>query len=240
MKRIRKLSLLIAFTFMIIFKGYAHSYWLELKGSGKVNEPVTVYLYFGEFEKGLRENKPYFLKNMETFSAWYIDAGGVKKDLMLVKDSNCYKATFIPDMNGTYTVMMKEDTRAVQDWKQHGLGIVRPIENVKAVYVAGKVKAKQIALFRESKVDIIQSGNNRFQLLINSAAVPNTAIAVTTQDGKQLKITTDATAVFSLPDNPGMILVDIDYKETKAGEYNGKPYEAVRYKYALTFYNKNK
>ncbi|PTS93136.1 hypothetical protein DBR27_18840 [Flavobacterium sp. HMWF030] len=88
----------------------------------------------------MRENKEHFLKNMELFTVYYLDSKGVKRDLILQKDSNCYKASFVSTSDGIYTIMMKENSRAVQDWTKHAVGIIRPFENLKVNYNVGKVK----------------------------------------------------------------------------------------------------
>lgn len=227
----------------------AHSYWLEVKGSGKANETVTVMLYFGEFEKGLRENKPYMLNNMKTFSAWLVDASGKRQELTLRADTNCYKAVFTPSAEGVYTVCMKEDERGVQDWTKHGLGIVRPIEYVKAVYAVGATsKDKLLSSASMLPIDLVYTGDANcneksnektfcWKLLRDGKPLANTALTLTDAAGKQEKYSTNAAGVLTIShDKGGMRLVDVDVRDTGTGEFNGKKYEQVRLKYALTVY----
>lgn len=227
----------------------AHSYWIEVQGSGKLNESATVRLYFGEFEKGLRENKSYMLNNMKTFSAWLVDASGKRQELQLQADTNCYKAVFTPGAEGIYTVCMKEDGRGVQDWTKHGLGIVRPIEYVKAVYAVGAAsKEKMLSGASMLPIDLVQTDDAAcnakpheklfcWKLLRDGKPLANTALTLTDAAGKQEKYTTNAQGVLTIPhDKGGVRLVDVDVRDTGAGEFNGKKYEQVRLKYALTVY----
>lgn len=236
MKNLLKSTVLLAMTLFLFSQNcFAHSYWLEVKGNGKVNDTATVYLYFGEFEKGLRENKEHFLKNMESFTAYYLDSKGLKQDLILQKDSNCFKASFVPTSNGIYTIMMKENSRAVQDWTKHGLGIIRPFENLKVNYNVGKVKNSQLANFETSKIDIIVKKEN-CQLILDNKEFANKSISITNDKGKSEKVKTDENGFFTIPNSKGMFIIDVDYKDGIKGEYNSKLFDNSRYKYALTLY----
>ncbi len=92
----------------------AHSYWLELKGSGKVGEPITVQCYFGELENGLRE-KADKLAGIKAFTASVLLPDGTTEPLTLSPADNCYQAQFTPRQAGTHQVLLVNDTRAVQD-----------------------------------------------------------------------------------------------------------------------------
>lgn len=228
-KKVIALSIVMCSTYTVM----AHSYWLEVKGSGKVNDTVTVSLFFGEFENKLKENKSYFLKNMETFTVWNKDENGVKIDLKLQKDTNCFKAFFVPNSKGIYTVFFKEDSRAVQDWTKHGLGIIRPFENLKALYKVGKTKNNNLTSFIESKIDIMPY-KSEYQLLLNNTPFANKEISITTDKAVVFKIKTDNNGIFVLPKAKGMLLIDVDYKDNQKGVFDGKEFESSRYKYALT------
>lgn len=235
MKKLTKKIIILCTILGFCLNANAHSYWLEVKGNGKVNDTATVYLYFGEFEKGLRENKEHFFKNMESFTGYYLDSKGVKQDLILQKDSNCYKASFVPTSDGIYTIMMKENSRAVQDWTKHGVGIIRPFENLKVNYNVEKVKNSQLANFETSKIDIIVKKEN-YQLVLDNKEFANKSISIINDKGKSEEIKTDKNGFFTIPNSKGMFIIDVDYKDGIKGEYNSKPFDNSRYKYALTLY----
>lgn len=132
MTRILSLSLLLLFPLLT----QAHSYWLELKGSGKVGEPMMVQCYFGELENGLRE-KGSALNGIKLFTASVLLPDGTTEPLSLSFAENCYQAQFTPNQAGTYQVLLVNDTRAVQDWTKHNLGIVRPREYLRAICQVG-------------------------------------------------------------------------------------------------------
>jgi hypothetical protein len=73
----------------------SHSYWLELKGAGKVGEPMTVQCYFGELENGLREKGPV-LNGIKAFTASVLLPDGTTEPLALMPAENCYQAQFTP------------------------------------------------------------------------------------------------------------------------------------------------
>ena len=215
----------------------AHSYWLELKGSGKVGEPITVQCYFGELENGLRE-KANKLGDIKAFTASVMLPDGSTQPLILAPAENCYQAQFTPGQAGTYQVLLVNDTRAVQDWTSHKMGIVRPREYLRAVCQVGggSPSAKPVYYLDVTPQMGLTSGKPATLLVTkDGAAYANAPVKLTTPDGKQTKQTADANGRLTLtPTGAGQYVVDVDFMDKTPGQYQGKDYQAVRNKTALT------
>ncbi|ADB42740.1 DUF4198 domain-containing protein [Spirosoma linguale] len=215
----------------------AHSYWLELKGSGKVGELMTVQCYFGELENGLRE-KADKLAGIKAFTASVLLPDGSTQPLTLAPVENCYQAPFTPGMAGTYQVLLVNDTRAVQDWTSHKMGIVRPREYLRAVCQVGggSLSAKPVYYLDVTPQTRLAAGQPATLLVTkDGAAYANAPLKLTTPDGKQTKQTTDANGRLTLtPTGAGQYVVDVDFMDKIPGQYQGKAYQAVRNKTALT------
>lgn len=215
----------------------AHSYWLELKGSGKVGEPLTVQCYFGELENGLRE-KAEKLGGIKAFTASVLLPDGSTQPLTLSPAENCYQAQFTPNKAGTYQVLLVNDTRAVQDWTSHKLGIVRPREYLRAICQigGGSLSAKPIHYLDVTPETGFALGKPATLLVTkDGAAYANAPLKLTTPDGKQIKQITDANGRLTLtPTGAGQYVVDVDFMDKTPGQYQDKNYQAVRNKTALT------
>ena len=215
----------------------AHSYWLELKGSGKVGEPITVQCYFGELENGLRE-KADKLAGIKAFTASVLLPDGTTEPLTLSPADNCYQAQFTPKQAGTYQVLLVNDTRAVQDWTKHNLGIVRPREYLRAICQigGGTLSAKPIHYLDVTPDGSLEAGQP-IKLIVSKDAAPyaSALVKITTPDGKQTKQTADVNGTLvSSPTVAGQYVVDVDFMDKRPGQYQGKEYQAVRNKVALT------
>lgn len=212
----------------------AHGYWLELVGNGKPGSEVTVKIFFGEYENNLREQGDR-LKGMKDFRAYVIDPAGQQQAITLVQTQTCWEGRFTPAKAGQYQIFGVNDTRDVQDWTSHGLGIVRPIEYLRADYVAGNAKN---ATAPQTDIDVVtRSSDGQMVLTAFSKKQPlvKTKLTVLNPQGWEKTLTTaaDGTARFT-PSGPGMYIVEAEQIDKTPGQYKGKEYPATRMKYALT------
>lgn len=231
----RTLSIVLLLLFPLLTE--AHSYWLELKGSGKVGEPMMVQCYFGELENGLRE-KADKLAGIKAFTASLLLPDGTTESLTLSPAENCYQAQFTPKQTGTYQVLLVNDTRAVQDLTKYNLGIVRPREYLRAICQVGggALSAKPVHFLDVTPDGSLKAGQPT-KLMVSKDAAPygNALVKLTTPDGRQTKQSADASGLLVLtPTVAGQYVVDVDFVDKTPGKYQGKDYEAVRNKTALT------
>jgi len=213
---------------------FAHGYWLELSGNGKPGTEVTVKIFFGEYENNLRE-KGASLGGMKDFRAYYLDASGGQQPLTLTQTETCWEGKFTPAKLGRYQVVATNDTRDVQDWTKYGMGVVRPIEYLRADYMAGNAPDVTAPL---TDLDVMARQSDG-QLLLTAftkkVPVAKTKLTVLNPQGWEKTLTTgpDGTARFT-PSGPGLYIVEAEQVDKIPGQYRDKAYAAVRSKYALT------
>lgn len=215
----------------------AHSYWLEIKGSGRVAEPLTVQCFFGELENGLRE-KADKLSGMKAFTAWVLLPGGKTEPLVLMPAENCYQAQFTPKQAGTYQVLVSNETRPVQDLTKYNLGIVRPREYLRAIVQVG---SGSLSAKPTHYLDILPLDkpvvNKPLILLVtkDGTAYANAPVKLTGPDGKQTKLMADdrGRLILGTP-LAGQYVMDVDFMDKTPGQFDGKEYQAIRNKMALT------
>ena len=212
----------------------AHGYWLDVKGPGKVGQPVRVQLCFGEIDDRSvrhRETGPE-LAQTGTFRVYVLDAQGHRTDLPLRALRDCWETTFTPQSPGTYQLLATTDALPVVDRSASGGESVRPIEYLCAAYVAGAGSAPpsprqfldivaapqgqltRVAVFREGKP--VASG---------------TSLRVFNPENWEKTLTTDAqgTAAFR-PTMPGLYIIRQDWFDPTPGTYQGVAYQRVRHR----------
>lgn len=228
------LKLIIAI--LLPFTTLGHGYWIELQGSHKVNEPVTIRLYFGEYSIGERLSDN-FLDRMKDIKV-YIQHNGTKEDVTMTQQKDYWEGTYTPQNEGSYEIIGINDERDVQDWTQHGLGIVRPIQYLKAIYQAGP---QQSVLKASSFLDVIVSGKDGryfIKLYKNSQVNASAKLTVTHPNGEETSLETDeeGNAVFTAT-TPGLYLIGAEWIDPVPGKFKGKDYKTVRHKLDYSLYH---
>nr|WP_293834308.1 DUF4198 domain-containing protein [uncultured Arsenicibacter sp.] len=163
---------------------------------------------------------------------------GTTEPLTLSPADNCYQAQFIPRRAGTYQALLVNDTRAVQDWTKHNLGIVRPREYLRAICQigGGMLSAKPVFYLDITPQSKPVAGKAATVLITkDGAAYANAPVKLTMPDGKQSKLTADANGLLTLTSTgAGQYVLDVDFMDKTPGKYQDKDYQAIRNKMALT------
>jgi hypothetical protein len=221
---------IILFALLLMpFLSEAHGYWLEVKGSGKVGEPAKIQIFYGEYvNQGRMKGK--FLDKMNEIKIFVIDEVGNRIDIPTVQTETHWEGIFTPNTEGYYQVMGVNETREVQDWAKHNLGIVRPMQYLRTNYVVGKVSttAKPGNYF-----DIIaseaESGIN-LSAFKNNIPADKAKLTIISPDGwEKIKITSERGRASFVPLTKGLYLIEAEWIDKTPGTYKDKPYESVRY-----------
>ncbi|MDZ7933551.1 MAG: DUF4198 domain-containing protein [Emticicia sp.] len=227
MKNLRIITVLIFLPFLSI----AHGYWLETKGSGKVGEPVKVLLYYGEYASEIRE-KGNKLDKMADILVSVIDPKGEKMAIKMTQTETHWEGDFTPTEEGNYQIIGVNDTREVQDWHKHKLGITRPVQFVRTNYLAGNAE------FSSSKstqfLDLIANKQGEFIAFTafkDNVPLTKTSIKIINPHSwEKTKISNERGKITFLPTVKGMYLVEVEWIDKTPGVFKGKPYETIRYK----------
>ncbi|WP_316734629.1 hypothetical protein [Pedobacter aquatilis] len=217
------------------FLANAAAYWMEIKGTNKINEQVTVRVIYGNIDDaGIRhrhKGKELDLAGDFRFSILY--PNGKNEKLKLVKKEDCWEAYFTPNQNGSYRIFGINDTHPVVDRSATGGENVLPIDYLCGAYQIGddsnlKQKPQQF-------LDIISVRNDNkisFTAFRNGTAEnQGTKIRVFNPENWERELVLDKNGAASfLGNKDGMYNIRLDWVENKAGNYLGVNYKSIRHR----------
>lgn len=232
MKRLT-LYLLLLFT-SLPFISQASAYWMDVKGSGKLNQPVSIKIYYGNIEEsGIR--KPLAgteLMLTGEFRISIVDGKGERKSIPIALKGDCWEGTFTPRQKGVYQILGINDTHPVVDRSKTGGKNVLPIDYLCAAYhvedTGGVLKPVQfldIIIARKNKLVLVKAFNNGVK------APDGTKIRVFNPENweKELSIDENGEAVF-LPTMKGLYIIREDWTDPTPGTYKGISYTSIRHR----------
>jgi uncharacterized GH25 family protein len=233
-----KKSIVLLAMIILPFLANAHIYWVEVTGSGKLNAPARVQIYFGEFEHDMRE-KGNKLASMKDFKAFVVAPNGEKIDVSLTQTETCWEGTFTPNQKGIYQIYAVNDTRGVVDWTKYGMGIVKPNEFQRAIYQVenGSEIAKKPVSYLDAQITSINEAVT-VQIFKVALPYPKAKVKVTNPQGWEKALVANEQGIITFkPDIKGLYLIETDFMDKTSGKYQEKDYEAVRNKFSITLNN---
>lgn len=217
----------------------AHGYWLHISGDNQANSEVTVRMFFGDYPAGatLSGNA---LNKMRDIKVYVHSPTNNKLAIKMNQLEGYWEGSFTPTEDGTYIITGINDTREVQDWTQHHLGIVRPVQYLKAYYTIGKKASEKstpflldIAIDKRSDKKIIltvlKEGSPLADQIVDLSAYGTDVQSVTTDKNGKAKIELSTNARY---------IISADWIDTTPGTFEGKAYETVRHRLDVTYNNK--
>ena len=148
----------VVLLFLSIAAG-AHGYWIEVEGKHQTQEATIIRLYYGDYAMGEKLSGAT-LDKMKDIKVTVLAPGGYKEEVAMTQKADYWEGYFIPKVFGRYVVIGVNDTRDVQDWTKHNLGITRPVQYLKTTYDVGKtVTETPSPLFLDVRVDAKKKGS---------------------------------------------------------------------------------
>lgn len=212
----------------------AHGYWLEVVGSGKVNEAAKIQIFFGEFENQKRETGK-LLDKMSEIKIYVLDAQGNKIEVPMTQTNTHWEGFFTPENDGLFQIIGINDTREVQDFTKHNLGIVRPVQYLRTIYQVGEgVSEQSVANLIDALVK--QVGDNiMISTWKENQPFAKTKVRIINPEGwAKEKITNENGKTQTKSNMKGLYLVELEYIDKTAGSFKGKDYQTVRYRCETT------
>ncbi len=205
----------------------AHYIWIERSAN-------TARLYFGEVAE-VREQSPGRMDDIRAPKAWAVGAavpssGGADHALNVERTQHHFTLT------GALTpqLIARETLYPVKDWSANGLGIVKPMYYARNSNWPLK---RAIATASELPLDIqpVPGSADAFQVLFNGKPLANTKLVVYAPNDWQQDHKTDDTGRvrLALPWH-GQYVLEAIYKESQAGEFEGKAFDSIRHRATLT------
>lgn len=228
----------IIFSLLILFflpkTTKAAAYWLEVKGNGKLNNPVKIEVCYGNIDAyNIRHRDTGAeLKLTGEFKFILLSPGGKKTTLPLSQQADCWSAEFTPAEKGTYQILGINDTHPVVDRSKSGGINVKPVDYLSADYnVEGSTLRSTPAQFlditikREGKLVTVTAFNN------GAAAAKGTKLRVFNPENWEKELTLDEKSqAFFKTTMPGLYIIREDWDDASAGTYKGVAYTSVRHR----------
>lgn len=211
----------------------AHSYWIDFVGQPQKNVPLEIRLYYGEYaEKKMEAGRP--LDKMKDIRLWAVTPSGDSISISTQQTEAYWLAYFTPETDGEYQILGINDTRGVQNWKAHNLGIVLPKQYLRKNFTVGEVQTASAKLLYLD-TDVIQKGDvYQLQLFKDGKPFRSHKITIINPDGWTKQKTTDRMGICSFEANtPGMYLIETEWLDESPGVYKEIAYERVRHTFNI-------
>lgn len=241
---LRKTIYTFIFSVIIPFVANASAYWMEIKGSGKINQEVVVELIYGNIDDfGIRHRQQGLeLKLAGDFSFDLITPAGEKIAMKMTPKTDCWSFSFNPKTKGVYRIIGINDKHPVVDRSKIGGENVLPIDYLCAQYVTGE---EESVLLPQQFLDITskKEGNLiRINAYVDKSSTKSgTKLRVFNPQNweKEIVLNDKGEALF-MPTIGGMYVVRQDFVEKKAGSYKDVKYSSIRYRcnYCIFFAQK--
>ena len=228
----KKLFITIVGMFFFTVSTYAHYLWIETNSIGIINEEQEIRVYYGEYTYGaIEEVKSAAFLKVQDFNLWVVDPLGNKTALKTVAEENFYKATFKPQLKGTYTVYLNNDKIDVIDYTQYDFGIFKTHYHSVAKIVVGNQKSETLASNTNGiSIKDISENNNEItlQVLFKNKILPKNEVTIYVSDlwSKTLETDDNGIVTFKLPWNTKYI-IETTHKEEVPGIYKNENYQFI-------------
>lgn len=218
---------------LLPFLSSAHGYWMDIQGSGKINQPVHIQICYGEIDEyGVRHRE----KGMELpfsgdFKVRIINEKGRITNLSLRALSDCWEAIFIPEEKGTYQILASNDVLPVVDRSKTGGKNVRPIDYLCAVY---RVESSSSILKPVQFLDIVTYTKGDLTVVKafkNGKEAAGIKLRIFNPDNWEKELTTNENgeAIFAAS-RKGLYIIRQDWIDPTPGQYKGISYTGIRHR----------
>lgn len=233
MKKIGQLVMLLVCPLLT----QAHGYWFELEQSenAAIGEPVQIHLYYGEYASQIREVGSR-LDKMVDIKVTVISPDGEELEVNMTQTNTRWEGSYTPNSEGYYQVLGLNDTREVQDWHKHKLGITRPIQYLRTGFSVGENQSAADQLLYLDTFCKINANNVELYAMKDGKPMNKTKIRVVNPEGwLQDKFSNQIGFVSVVPNKKGLYLAEVEWIEEVPGTFKGKAYETIRHKCDMTF-----
>lgn len=233
-----KLFIRIAIVFCLYLfspKVLASAYWIDVKGSNKINEPVNIELCYGSMDEyGVRHRDTgKELQLAGDFRMRIIDPKGNEQELKLTLQKDSWLAVFTPKADGQYRIIGINDKHPVVDRSASGGENILPIDYIAAIYNVGNFNVPESHPIQ--KLDLITiSENGKLTVKAYFDGKPTkagTKLRVFNPENweKELILNKDSEAVF-YPTMKGLYIIRQDWTEPVSGSYKNVNYTSKRHR----------
>lgn len=217
-------------------KVMASAYWIDVKGTNKINEPVNIELCYGSMDEyGVRHRDTgKELQLAGDFRMHIIDSKGNEQELKLILQKDSWLVVFIPKEEGQYRIIGINDKHPVVDRSATGGENILPIDYITTAYNVGSLKTTTTSNPVQKLDLIITSENQKITVkafLDGKPSKTGTKLRVFNPENweKELVLNKDGEAVFYTT-MKGLYIIRQDWKEPVSGIYEQVKYNSKRHR----------
>lgn len=233
MEKIQRLYILLLLISAPLIS-HASGYWLDIKGSGKLNEPVKIQVCYGVIDEfSIRHRETGFELNLAgEFKINIVDEKGERTDVVIRPKADCWEGTFIPHEKGVYQILGLNNTHPVVDRSKTGGKNVLPIDYLCASYA---VESKGSVSKPVQFLDIIAGQKGKMvtlKIFNNGAPASNTTkLRVFNPENWEKELLVDEHGeTFFMPTMKGLYVIRQDWVDPVPGSYKGTSYTSIRHR----------
>jgi uncharacterized GH25 family protein len=215
---------------------FAHALWIETPANGKMGQPHTVKVFYGEYADQERDSVAKWYSNIQELHCWLIAPDGSRKELTYTKDIHFLQAQFIPDQEGGYIITITHDAKDFP-------GETRYQFNTSAAVKVGKT---EVTSFTGNDMHVAASTSNtaksaiQIKAFIKGKPAVKMQVEVVSADGwKKTFLTDEKGECTFVPSWKGRYVIEIAQSEKTPGSFSGKNFAAI-WRCATTSFDWNK
>jgi hypothetical protein len=212
----------------------AAAYWLEVIGSGKLNEVVRIQLCYGNIDDySIRHrDKGKELKLTGDFRLSILDNNGKTIQIPISLKEDCWEGTYTPTLAGAYRIFAVNDSHPVVDRSKTGGKNVRPVDYLCSIYEVGSAIANtapnqllDITTERKDGIILVKAFKNALPL------DADTKLRVFNPENWEKELTVNVKGeTFFKPTLKGLYIIRQDWDDAKPGAYKDVAYSSTRYR----------
>lgn len=213
----------------------ASAYWINVKGSGKINEPVNIELCYGSMDEfGVRRRDAG--KELELtgdFQIRIVDPKGNQQLLELIMQKDHWLAVFTPKSEGQYRILGINDKHPVIDRSASKGENVLPIDYIASVYNVGTlIETNNNSLQTLDIITIVEEKKVTVKAFFQGkASKTGTKLRVFNPENweKEIVLDKNGEAVFYTT-MKGLYIIRQDWVEPFSGEYKQVKFNSKRHR----------
>lgn len=236
MYKLRTVFSLLLFSASFLFPqlAKASAYWMEIHGSGKIKDPVTIQMCYGfidDLSERHRTTGAEF-QEIKNFSFFILNDIGEKVKIELQPKEDHWEASFTPNKEGTYRILGINYQQPVLVRSKNQHENVRPIDFMCGIYQIG-TRTENITPAQFMDISV-QEKNGIYTIFPYRNMKPvekGTMLRIFNPENWEKNIPVDENhkAVFK-PTMPGLYVIRQDWHDTTPGTFQGIPYGKIRYR----------
>jgi hypothetical protein len=225
MKTLTFLTLSILFCF-ITTNLSAHALWIETGTTGKIGQPQTVKVYYGEYVSNERENLSKWYSDVKEFTLWLVGPDQQRTQLKLTADSNSFTSSFTPDKNGSYNLEVSHEAKELGGTTKYHFLASSNVTVGKTTAIAASTNV--LNLKPDSNIPAKVNQTVKLTASLNKEAAKAKTVTIFSPSGWSKETKTDENGnVQFTPIWPGRYVIEVAEFQKVKGEHQGKAYEAI-------------